>query len=141
MRITLIKQINGRELVQEFEETYGSLERLQNLHERNPENMKVFIDLEDWNYYKDHPKEVITQTRGIVTQNLTLGKLELELLSFIKNNHPRSIRELAEMIHKDIRTVHPKVKELEREGLIELKKGPKNRLEPVLNYDKIEIEV
>jgi hypothetical protein len=141
MRITLVKEINGKELVQEFEKTYESRERLEKLYERNPENMKVFIDLEDWNYYKDHPDEIITQTKGIITQNLTLGKLELELLNFIKNNHPQSIRELAEMIHKDIRTVHPKVKELEKEGLIELKKGPKNRLAPVLNYDKIQIEV
>jgi len=65
----------------------------------------------------------------------------MELLNFIKYKKPESIRELARMIHKDVRTVQPKVKELEREGLIQFKKGPKRRLIPVLNYDKIEIEV
>lgn len=65
----------------------------------------------------------------------------MELLNFIKTQNPQSIRELARMIQKDIKTVHPKVKNLEKEGLIEFKKGPKNKKIPVMNYDKIEISV
>lgn len=141
MRITLIKEITGRELIQDFEKTYGSLSRLEKLHERNPEDMKIYMDLDDWKYYLDHPDEIIEDGKTIITEKLTLGKLEMELLNFIKNEKPQSIRELARMIHKDIRTVHPKVKELEKEGLIEFKKGPKNKKIPVMSYDKIEIAV
>ena len=65
----------------------------------------------------------------------------MELLNFIKNENPQSIIELVRMIHKDIKTMHPKVKNLEKEGLIEFKKGPNNKKIPVMNYDKIEISV
>ncbi len=141
MRITLIRNIKGSELIQEFEKTYGSLNRLQKLHERNPENMKIYMDLDDWKYYLDHPDEVIEDGKTVITDKLTLGKLEMELLNFIKNEKPQSIRELARLIHKDISTVHPKVKQLEKEGLIEFKDGPKNKKIPVISYDKIEITV
>ena len=141
MRITLIKEVKGSELIQNFEKTYGSLNRLEKLHERNPENMEIYMDLDDWKYYLDNLDEIIEDGKTIITERLTLGKLEMDLLNFIKNEKPRSIRELARMIHKDIRSVHPKVLELEKEGLIELKKGSKNRKIPVMNYDKIEITV
>lgn len=141
MKITLIKTITGKKLIQELEETYGSLDRLERLYERNPDNMKLYTDLDDWKYYMDHLNEVIEETKGVVTEKLTLGKLEMELLNFIKYKKPESIRELARMIHKDVRTVQPKVRELEKEGLIQFKQGPKRRLMPVLSYDKIEIEV
>lgn len=45
------------------------------------------------------------------------------------------------MIHKDVGTVQLKVRELEKEGLIQFKEGPKRRFIPVFKYDKIEIEV
>lgn len=141
MKITLIKTITGKKLIQELEETYGSLDRLERLYERNPDNMKLYTDLDDWKYYMDHLNEVIEETKGVITEKLTLGKLEMELLNFIKYKKPESIRELARMIHKDVRTVQPKVRELEKEGLIQFKQGPKRRLMPVLSYDKIEIEV
>ena len=127
MRITLIKEVKGSELIQDFEKTYGSLNRLEKLHERTPENMKIYMDLDDWKYYLDNLDEIIEDGKTIITERLTLGKLEMDLLNFIKNEKPRSIRELARMIHKDIRSVHPKVLELEKEGIIELKKGSKNR--------------
>jgi DNA-binding MarR family transcriptional regulator len=141
MRITLVRQINGRELVEEFENTYGSLKRLENLYKRKPENMKLYSDLDDWKYFMEHPDEIIEDAKDIITEKLTLGKLELELLDFIKHNNPKSIRDLAKMMHKDISIVHPRVKKLEEEGLIEFKDGPKRRKIPVMNYDKIEIAV
>jgi predicted transcriptional regulator len=45
------------------------------------------------------------------------------------------------MIHKDITTVQKKINNLEKEWMIELKKGSKNSKIPVLNYDKIEIAI
>ncbi|MBI5460460.1 hypothetical protein [Methanobacterium sp.] len=141
MKITLIKTITGEKLIQELEETYGSLDRLERLHDRNPDNMKVYTDMDDWKYYQDHLDEVIEETKGVVTEKLTLGTLEMEMLNFIKYKKPESIRELARMIHKDVRSVQPKVRNLEKQGLIQFKEGPKRKLMPILNYDKIEIEV
>ena len=141
MKITLIKTITGEKLIQELEETYGSLDRLERLYGRNPDNMKIYTDLDDWKYYQDHLDEVIEETKGIVTEKLTLGTLEMEMLNFIKYKKPESIRELARMIHKDVRSVQPKVRKLEEQGLIQFKEGPKRKLMPILNYDKIEIEV
>ncbi len=141
MRITRVRQITGKELVEEFEKTYGSLKRLENLYERRSENMKLYSDLDDWNYFKEHPDEIIEDAKDVITEKLTLGKLELELLDFIKHDSPKSIRDLAKMINKDISIVHPRVKKLEAEGLIEFIEGPKRRKIPVMNYDKIEIAV
>ncbi len=46
MKITLIKTINGEKIIQELEEIYGSLEGgVERLYERNPDNMKLYIDL------------------------------------------------------------------------------------------------
>lgn len=103
--------------------------------------MKLYSDLDDWKYFREHPNEIIEDANDVITEKLTLGKLELELLDFIKHNNPKSIRDLAKMIHKDISIVHPRVKKLEEEGLIEFKEGPKRRKIPVMNYDKIEIAV
>lgn len=141
MKVTLIREISCAELINDLEKTYGSIDKLETLHNRNPENMKIYMDLDDWKYYSNNLEEIIQDSKTIITEKLTLGKLEMELLNFIKTQNPQSIRELARMIHKDIKTVHPKVKNLEKEGLIEFKKGPKNKKIPVMNYDKIEISV
>ncbi len=45
------------------------------------------------------------------------------------------------MIHKDVRSVQPRVRKLEKQGLIQFKGGPKRKLMPILNYDKIDIEI
>lgn len=103
--------------------------------------MKIYTDLDDWKYYQDHRDEVIGETRGIVTEKLTLGTLEMEMLNSIKYKKPESIRELTRMIHKDVRSVQPMVRKLEKQGLIQFKEGPKRKLMPILNYDKIQIEV
>lgn len=51
------------------------------------------------------------------------------------------MRDLAILINKDVANIQKKIKNLEKEGLIILKEGSKNRKIPVVNYDKIEIEV
>ncbi len=141
MKVTLIREITGEELIHDLERTYGSINKLETLYERNPENMKIYTDLDNWKYYSNNLEEVIQECKTTITEKLSLGKVEMELLNLIKTQKPQSIRELARMIHKDIKTVHVKVKKLEKEGLIEFKKGPKNKKIPVMNYDKIEIIV
>ncbi|MDZ4172145.1 MAG: hypothetical protein U1C19_08250 [Methanobacteriaceae archaeon] len=82
MKVTLIREISGAELIHGFEKTYGSINKLEKLHQRNPENMKIYMDLDDWKYYQEHPQEIIEDSKTIITEKLTLGKLEMELLNW-----------------------------------------------------------
>ena len=82
MKVTLKREISGAELIHGFEKTYGSINKLEKLHQRNPENMKIYMDLDDWKYYQEHPQEIIEDSKTIITEKLTLGKLEMELLNW-----------------------------------------------------------
>ena len=140
MKITLIKEITSQELIHTFETIYGSIERLEEFLKRNPDNMKALIDLDDWKYHLQNP-DIIKETKSIVTHDASLGKLELMLLDFIKIQKPHSIRELAKLLHKNIKNIYTKIKKLEKAGFITLVDGPKKAKIPVLTYQKIEIEV
>jgi len=142
MIISLVKEQKGIEYVKEMEKTYNSIEEAEKLLEKTtPRNMVIYVDIENWKHLKDHPNETIKRTTSIVTNHLILGEIEIELLNMIKYNKPRSIRELAKLIDKDISTVQPKIKNLEKEGLLKLKDGVKNSKIPYLNYDEISIAI
>lgn len=140
MIITLTKKQKGKDLIKEYENKYGSIKELERLYKETGNPLFV-IDYENWNYYKNNPNEENEQSVSRVTNKLTLTDVKLEILDFIKNQHPKSIRELARFLDKDVKLIHPKIKELEQEGLIELKEGDKNKKMPILNYDKIEIAI
>jgi len=140
MIITLIKKQKGHEAVKDYEKKYGSIKEAERLYKQTA-NPLFLVDLENWKYLKDNPDEEIESGITRVTNKLTLTDMELEILDFIKNEQPKSIRELARFLNKDIKSIHPKIKELEEEGLIELKKGTKNRKIPYLNYDEISITI
>jgi len=140
MIITLIKKQRGTEVIKEYNKKYGSIKELERLYKKTGNNL-FLVDLENWKYLKKNPDEEIERGEIKVTNKLVLTEIELEILDYIKNEHPESIRELARFLNKDIKTIHPKIKELEEEGLIELKKGTKNRKIPYLNYDEISISI
>ena len=140
MIITLTKKQKGKELIKEYEKKYGSIKELERLYTETGNPLFV-IDYENWSYYKDNPEELNEQSISKITNKLTLTDVKLEILDFIKNEHPKSIRELARFLDKDVKIIHPKIKELEQEGLIELKEGAKNKKIPVLNYDEISIAI
>jgi predicted HTH transcriptional regulator len=140
MIITLIKKQKGNEVLKEFEMKYGSLKEAERLYKETA-NPLFLVDCENWKYFKDNPDEELESGITRVTNKLTLTEMKLEILDFIKNEKPKSIRELARFLDKDIKIIHPKVKELEQEGLIELKDGGRNTKIPYLNYDKIEIAI
>ena len=76
-----------------------------------------------------------------MSDTLNIGNNEIELLNIIKNENPKSIREIANKIKKDPANTTNKINLLAKEGLISFKKGLKNSKIPVLNYDKIEIAI
>jgi DNA-binding MarR family transcriptional regulator len=140
MIITLTKKQNGKEVLKEFENKYKSIKELERLYKETA-NPLFLVDYENWKYFKDNPDEELESAVTRVTNKLSLTDMKLEILDFIKNENPKSIRELARFLNKDIKIIHPKVKELEDEGLIELKEGSKNSKIPYLNYDEITIAI
>ncbi len=66
---------------------------------------------------------------------------DLELLDVIKKEHPKSIRNLSTIMNKDIKVVQPKVSKLAESGLIKLEPGLKNAKRPVVDFNKIVIEI
>lgn len=141
MEVKLIKEMTGKELIKELESTYGSLNKLKRTYKRNKNNMKLYTDLEDWKYFLKNPNEKAKQSKVVYTDDLSLGKIEFEILNQIKNKEPRSVNELSNYIDRDTSSVLRKVNELEKQGLLTFEKGFKNSKKPVLGYDMIEIVI
>lgn len=140
MIITLVKKQSGHEFIKEMEDTYKSINELEKLFNRT-NNMKMYVDLENWKYYKDNLDETIEITESLVTNKLSLSDLDLIILNTIKHEKPRSIRDLAKKINKDVSNIQPKVKKLEEEGFIKFENGLKNSKIPYLTFDEIKLEI
>ncbi|MGL6297639.1 MAG: MarR family transcriptional regulator, partial [Methanobacteriaceae archaeon] len=85
--------------------------------------------------------ETIRLEEIIITDNVNIGENEIQILNIIKNDKPKSVREIALKIKKDPANINNKINHLAEEGLISFKKGLKNSKIPVLKYDKIEIAI
>lgn len=140
MIITLVKKQKGISFINDMEATYNSLEELEKLYERTG-NMKLYVQLENWKYYLLHPEEEIEITESLVNKEISLSEFDLDILNAIKHENPKSIRDLANKIDKDVSNVQPKVHRLAKNGFISLKKGKKNSIIPYLNYDSIRLEI
>ena len=140
MIITLVKKQSGADFIKEMEETYKSINQLEKLFKRT-NNMKMYVDLENWKYYKDNLDETIEITESLITDRLSLSDLDLIILNTIKHKKPKSIRDLANKIDKDVGNIQPKVKKLEEKGFIRFENGIKNSKIPYLTYDEIKLEI
>ena len=139
--INLVRKIKAKEMIKEFEHTYTSIESLERALKRDPENVKLDMDLGDWKYFIKNPDETIKDGKILMTDEINIGKLELEIINFVKNKKPKSINDLSKMLKKDSSTIQRKINQLEKEGLISIDLGNKNSKIPVVNYDKIEIAI
>lgn len=140
MIITLVKKQSGKEFIQEMENTYKSMSELEKTFKRT-NNMKMYVDLENWKYYSNHLDETIELSESLITDKLHLNDLDLIILNTIKEKSPRSIRDLADKINKDVGNIQPKIKKLADEGFIKFEIGPKNSKIPYLTYDEIKLEI
>jgi len=139
IKIKLIKETNGKEIVKGYEKIYGSIDRLKRIVKRNPNDKKAYYDLDDWKYFKVHLDEKVKETDVLNKENFTFSKIEIDILDAVKNKHPSSISELAKFVNRKSGNILDKVYKLEKEGFVNLKSGAKNKKTPVLKYDKIEI--
>jgi predicted transcriptional regulator len=97
--------------------------------------------LQNWQYYKHNPEDIIKTSESLVTNKLSLTDLDFIILNTIKHEKPRSIRDLANKINKDVSNIQPKVKRLEEEGFIKFENGSKNSKIPYLTFDEIKLEI
>lgn len=141
MRVTFLRKTTGREIVERLQETYGSCEKLERLYKSNPDNMKVYTDLNDYSYYTRNPEEAVEETRSIFLEKPWLDSLELELLDCIRNQK-LSPEELAGMkkVDQDDGVVYRKLEDLETKGLITFRKVSGKKV-PVLVYDTVTVEI
>jgi len=137
--IRMVRKIKGKDKVKDLENQYKTIENLKRIMATDEGNMLHELDLENWEYYGANPEEYLEEGKTIFVEGISLGELELELMHLIKNKKPKSVSELAKLLNKKTSTISNKVNLLEKEGLIELKSGTKNRKIPTFNYDKIEI--
>lgn len=140
MIITLVKKQTGKEFIQDMERTYNSITELEKTFKRT-NNMKMYVDLENWRYYNNHLDETIELSESLITDKLNLNDLDFIILSTIKEKSPKSIRDLADKINKDVGNIQPKVKKLADDGFIKFEIGPKNSKIPYLTYDEIKLEI
>jgi len=140
MIISLIKEETSQEYDERMTKKYGSIEKLEKTFKKTPKNL-LHVDLVNWQFLKENPEEKITLEEILITDKISIGDNETEILNIIKNDKPKSIREIANKIKKDPSNITSKINLLADEGLISFKKGLKNSKIPVLNYDKIEIAI
>lgn len=141
MILKLVREMTGNEFVHKMEEKYGQMSNLERLMASDPENVLYPLDMEDWVYHLEHPEATVNESETIFLKDLKIDMRDLKLLDTIKNEHPRSIRNLAHILDRDIKSIQPRVKRLADEGLLKLEHGPKNAKKPVVNFNKIEIEI
>ena len=97
MIITLVKKQTGKEFIQNMESTYNSISELEKTFKKT-NNMKMYVDLENWRYYNNHLDETIELSESLITDKLNLNDLDFIILSTIKEKSPKSIRDLADKI-------------------------------------------
>jgi len=142
IKIKLVREIKGKDLVKEFEKIYGKIEDLKKIFDEGKGNMKLEMDLEDWEYFLENPEETNHQEITIYDEFPSFTMTDLQILDLIKNKKPNSISELAVMMNKDNGNITKQVNKLKDKGLIKLKEGTVNNIKiPVFNYDKIEIAI
>ncbi|MDR3292255.1 MAG: hypothetical protein LBT10_08940, partial [Methanobrevibacter sp.] len=101
MIISLIKELSSESFINEMKLKYGSIEKLKEAFEKIKRSI-LHIDLENWKYLINNLNETIKIGERIFTENMTFGEIELEILTIIKKEAPKSISELSKIIHKDM---------------------------------------
>lgn len=139
MIISLVKRQKGKTFVENLENQYKTIENLEKIVDKT-NNMKLLVDLDNWKYYVDHSEELIEEEFTFISDDLSFNEIDYAIISIIKSEHPNSIRELSVKLNKNISTVQPHVKKLEKQGIIEFINGNKNNSIPVCDFDAIKIE-
>ncbi len=117
MQIRFVRKVKAKEMIKEFEKKYGSLEKFRRYVERNPDDYIALMDYEDWVHFLQNPDIDVEEGEVVITDISFLTPQKLQILEAIKKYKPKSIRELAEKVGRDIKNVYMDVKELEKKRI------------------------
>ncbi len=81
--------------------------------------------------------------QNIETLRKILTDKRIELLQIIKAENPESIYELAQLVHRDLKSVHTDVEVLAELGLVSLEEqhDERKRVRPIVDFDRINVEI
>ena len=68
MMISTNRKLTGREFIEEMKREYNSIDDLEELVS-NTNDMKMYVDLRNWKYYRNHLDEEIEITQTVISQN------------------------------------------------------------------------
>jgi len=140
MQIRFVRRIKAKDMIKEFERKYGNIEKLKRYLERNPDDYTALMDYDDWLHFLENPRIEIEEGEIIVSDISFLTPQKLQILEAVKKYKPKSIRELAEKVGRDIKNVYMDLKELEKAGLVELESSGRAK-KASLKYNEIVIAI
>jgi predicted transcriptional regulator len=88
----------------------------------------------------EEPEPSYGLTLPVERLNEVVNPDNIELIRTVAREEPKSIRELARLVDRDVRQVHDAVTELETLGLIELQESGRAK-KPTVWYDSISVDI
>jgi len=137
MIIKLIKKNSGNDLIQNLIKKYNTKERLEQKYKLTNDPL-LYLDIEDWNYFEQHPDEIQTTAKVLLLKDLELDKTDFNILSLLKKEG-QTLDTLSKQLMEDIDIIQPHLKKLEQEGFIQ--NTNTESFIPKLQYDEISIEI
>lgn len=141
------------ELLQSFEEKYGSLEKLRRVAARSPKATQARMDLEEWEHYVSgrghrHPadepihvgEKVIFHDPVKIFEVLTPERVRL-LDELRKGKDYQSLRELAAGVHRDPKNVYQDLKALEEIRLVRVDRRNRRRAIPRARVGRVVVTI
>ena len=127
-----------------IKQRHGDAEKLRAYVKKNPRDVRARQDLEDFEYYADHPElkfEKIQRAVSLIPVRPEALKLfteqRLKVIDTLRHKQFGSIRQLADYLRRDVRNVHDDLSLFESLGFLDFERGPRNTRIPRLLADSI----
>lgn len=134
------------EFLETMRQRYGGVEGLRAHIRSHPRDVPARLDLEDFEFYLSHPEmhdekmERAVSLIPLTAKALSMfTKQRLAPLETLADERFESVRKLANHLGRDVHNVHEDLKLLQKLGIIEFERGPRNSRIPRLMADSISI--
>lgn len=146
MMIRVQQVMTVAKFLETMKERYGGEEGLRAHVKSHPRDVTAKLDLEDLEFYLSHPEmrdekmERAVSLIPVTAKALSMfTKQRLALLETLADKRFESVRKLAEHLGRDVHNVYEDLKLLQKLGIIEFERGPRNSRIPRLVADSISI--
>ena len=146
MMIRVQQRIKVSEFMREVQGRFGDLEGLRRYVRGHPRDLATKQDLEDFEFYVDHPEmHSETMERAVSLIPITdealsaFTRQRLALLETLAERKFDSVRQLALHLDRDVHNVYEDLRIFAKLGIVALERGPRNRRIPRLVADSINV--